>query len=151
MEDWEKLNETSLPEKEDFYSHLNIKDITDADYAHAKRVSKDFEIKGVEEYHDLCVQCDTLLLVNVFENFRNMCLEIYELDPAEFLPAPVLAWQVALKRTKEKLDLLTDIDMLIMVEKRIRGGMCYSIPRNAKVNNKYTKDYDKNKESSYLQ
>ena len=77
MDDWEKFNETSLPEKEDFYSHLNMEDITDADYAHAKRVCKDFEIKNLGEYHDLYVQSDTLLLADVFENFRNMFIKIY--------------------------------------------------------------------------
>ena len=90
------------------------------------------------------------MLADVFENFRNMCLKIYELDPAKFLSAPGLAWQAALKKTKVKLDLLTDIDMLLMVEKGIRGGICHSIYRYAKANNKYMKDYDKNKESSYL-
>ena len=137
MDDWEKFNETSLPEKEDFYSHLNMEDITDADYAHAKRVCKDFEIKNLGEYHDLYVQSNRLLLADVFENSRNMCLKIYKLDPA-------------FKKTKVKLDLLTDIDMLLMVEKGIRGGICHSIYRYAKANNKYMKDYDKNKESSYI-
>ena len=89
------------------------------------------------------VQSDTLLLADVFENFRNMCINLYELDPAKFLSAPGLAWQAALKKTKVKLDLLTDIDMLLM--KGIRGGICYSIYRYAKANNKYMKDYDKNK------
>ena len=119
MDNWEKFNETSLPEKEDFSSHLTMEDIADADYAHAKRVCKDFEIKNLGEYYDLYVQSDTLLLADVFENFRNMCLEIYELDPAKFLSAPGLAWQAALKKTKVKLDLLTDIDMLLTVEKGI--------------------------------
>ena len=73
MDDCEKLNETSLPEKEDFYSHLHIEDITDADYADAKRVCKDFEIKNWGEYHDLYHQSNTLLLADVFEKFRNMC------------------------------------------------------------------------------
>ena len=90
------------------------------------------------------VQSDTLLLADVFENFRNMCLEIYELDPAIFLSAPGLAWQAALKKTEVKLDLLVDIDMLLMVEKGIRGGICHSIYRYTKANNKYMKDYDKN-------
>ena len=85
MDDWEKFNKTSLPEKEDFYSHLNMEDITDADYVHAKRVCKDFEIKSFGEYHHLYIQRDTLLLADVFENFRNICLEIYELHPAKFL------------------------------------------------------------------
>ena len=81
---------TSLIEKEDFYSHLNMEDITDADYTYAKRVCKNFEIKNLAEYHDLYVQRNKLLLADVFENFRKMCLEIYELDPAKFLPANVL-------------------------------------------------------------
>ena len=97
MDDWEKFNETSLSEKEDFYSHLDMEDITDADYAHAKRVCKDFEIKNSGEYHDLYVQSDTFLLADVFENFRNMCLEIYKLDPAKFLSD-------ALKKTKVRVE-----------------------------------------------
>ena len=120
MDDWEKLNETSLPEKEDFYSHSKMEDITDTDYAYTKRVRKYFEIKNVEEYHDLNVQSDTLLLADAFENIRNNCLEIYDLDPAKFLLAPGLAWQAALKETKLKLNLLTDIIALLMVEKGIR-------------------------------
>ena len=80
-----------------------------------------------------------------------MCLKIYEFDPAHFLSAPGLAWQAALKKTKVKLDLLTDIDMLIMVEKGIRGGIYHSIYQYAKTNDKYTKDYDKNKESLHFQ
>ena len=88
MDNWEKLNETSLPEKEDFYSHLNMEDIIVADNKHAKIVCKDFEIKNLGEYHDLYVQRDTLLLGDIFENFRNMCFKIYELDPACFLTAP---------------------------------------------------------------
>ena len=126
MDDWEKFNETSSLEKEDFYSHLNMEDITDADYVHAKRVCKDFEIKNLGEY-DLYVQSDTLLLADVLENFRNMCLKIYELDPAKFLSAPGLVWQVALIKTKVKLYILTDTDMMLMVEKGIRGGICHSI------------------------
>ena len=143
MDDWEKLNETSLPEKEELYSNLNIKDITDADYMHAKTVCKDFAIK----YHDLSLKSDTLLLAYAFENFTKMCLKIYHLDPVKFLSAPGLAWQAALKKTGVKLELLTDIDMLSMVEKGIRGGICHGIHRYAKTNNKYIKDYDKNKES----
>ena len=92
MDDWEKSNETSLPEKEDFYSHLNMEDITDADYAYTKRVCKDFEIKDVGEYHDFYNQSYTFLLADVFK--------IYELDPAQFLSTPGIAWQTALKKLK---------------------------------------------------
>ena len=85
MGDWEKFNETSFPGKQNFYSHLNMEDTNDADYAHAKRVCKDFEIKNIGEYHDLYVQSDILLLFDVFENFRNVFLEIYELNFANFV------------------------------------------------------------------
>ena len=97
MENWEKVNETSLPEKEDFYSHLNMEDNTDADYGHAKRICKDFEMKNLGKYYDLYVQSNTLLLPEIFENFRNMCLKIYKPYPAKFHSAPGLAWQAALK------------------------------------------------------
>ena len=113
------------------------------------KVFKEFEIKKLGEYH-LYVQRDTLLLSDVFENFRNKCIEIYKLDPAYFLSAPGLAWHACLKKTGVKLELLTEIDMLLMIEKRIRGDICHAIHRHAKANNKYMKNYDKNKESSYL-
>ena len=112
---------------------------------------EDFEIKDLGEYHDLYVQSDTLLLADVFENFRNMYVSIYELNAAKLLLAPGLAWQVALKTTNLKLDLLTDIDVLWTVEKGMRGQICHSIYRYAKANGKYMKDHDKNKELSYLQ
>ena len=75
-----------------------------ADYENAKRVCKDLKIKNLGEYHDLYGQSDTLLLADAFENFRNMCLEIYELDPAKYFSSPGLAWQKALKITNAKLD-----------------------------------------------
>ena len=89
-------------------------------------------------------------MADVFENFGNMCLKIHPFDPAKRLSAPGLAWQTALKKTEVKLQLLTDIDMLLMVENGIRGGICHAIHQYAKANNKYMKEYDKNKESSYL-
>ena len=84
MDDWEKFNEASLPEKQDFYGHLNMEDTTDAEQAHRKRVCKDFEIKNSGEYHDLYVQNDTLLLADVFENFRK-CINLCKLNPAKFI------------------------------------------------------------------
>ena len=126
-----------------------MEDITDVDYRHAKRVFKNDKYLG--DYHDLYVQGDTLLLGDVFENFRNKFIEIYELDPAYFLSASGLAWQACLKKTKVKLELLTDINMLFVVENGIRGGICHAIHKRAKVNNKYMKNHDKNKESSYKQ
>ena len=90
MGDWQKFSRTSLPEKQYLYSHLNMDNITNPDYAHAKRVCKDFEIKNLGEYHGLYVQSNTLLLADVIENFRSICLKIYELDPAKFILTPGL-------------------------------------------------------------
>ena len=151
MDNWERFDETSLPDKESFYSSLNMENIEDIDYGHGNNLFKKFKLKNLGEYHDLYVQSDTLLLTDVFENFRNMCIKVYELDPAHFLSLPGLAWQACLKKANVKLELLTDYDMLIMVEEGIRGGICQSIHRYAKANNKYMKNYDKNKESSYIQ
>ena len=149
MDNWEKFNETSLPDKKAFYSELNKESITDEDYAHAQKVWKKFEIKNLGEYHGLYVQSDTLLLADVFENFRDKCIKIYELDPANFSSAPRLAWHACLKKTGVKLELLTDHDMLMMVEKGIRGGTCQAVYRYAKANNKYMKNNDKNIMSTY--
>ena len=151
MDNWKRFNETSLPTKESFYSNLNMENIEDIDYSYGNNVFKRFKLKNLGEYHDLYVQSDTLLLADVFENFRNTCLKVYELDTAHFLSLPGLAWQACLKKTNVKLELLTDYDMLLMVEEGIRGGICHSIHRYAKANNKYMKNYDENEKSSYIQ
>ena len=146
-----KFNENTIPPKEAFYSELNLKDISDADYVHVKKVWESFEIKNLGEYHDFFVQCETLLLADVFENFRDNCIEIYELDPADFLSAPGLAWQAYLKKTKVELELLTNFDMLLMIEKGIRGGICQSLYRHAQANHKYLENYVKSIESSFIE
>ena len=112
IDSWERFDETSLPNKEAFYSKLNLENITDKDYEHAQKVREVFGIKNLVEYRDLYVQSDTLLLADVFENFRDKYIEIYELDPAHFLSAPGLAWQACFKKTKVKSELSTDVDML---------------------------------------
>ena len=91
MDSWERFDENKIPPKEAFYSELNLEDISDEDYAHVQKVWDVFEIKNLGEYHDLYVQSDTLLLADMFENFRNMCLEIYRFDPVYFVSAPGLA------------------------------------------------------------
>ena len=107
-------------------------------------------IKNLGDYHDLYVQSDTLL-ADVFENFRNMCNKVYELDPAHFLSAPGLAWQACLEKSKVKLELLTGVDKLLMVEKGVRGEIRDAIYNYEKANNKYMKNYHKDKKSSFLQ
>ena len=151
MDSWEKFNETELPDKESFYSELNKEGITDEHYAHALKVWNTFSINNLGEYHDLYVQTDTLFLADVFENFRDSCINTYELDPAHFVSLPGLVWHTCLKKTGIELEILTDNDMLLMEEKRIRRGMCNAIHKYAKANNKYMKDIDKNKISSFLE
>ena len=110
-----------------------------------KEFVKTLKIKKLE-YYDLHLKRDTLTMNKVFGNLRKICFEIYKRDQAKCLSVPELARQTALV----ELELLTDTDVLLMVKKGIRGGICHSINRNAKVNNKYMKNCNKNKESSYL-
>ena len=137
-------DETALPPKEAFYSNLNLEDISDEYYAHAQKVWDVFEIKNLGEYYDLCFQSNTLFLADVYENFGNMCLDEYELDLVYFVSTPGLAWQACLKKTGLKLELITNYDMISMIEKCIRGGICQATHRHAKANNKYIKNYNKN-------
>ena len=110
-----------------------MESITNSDYVQSKRGCKDFEIKELGDYHGLYVQSDTLLLADVIENFRTMCLKICEHHPLKFISALQLAWQAALKITKVKLDLLTHIDVLLIVEKGINGGICHYFHQYAKA------------------
>ena len=151
MDGWDKFNEISIPNKELFYSNLTMENITETDYIHANIVFETFKLNNLGDYHDLYVQSDTLLLADVFENFRKACIKTYELDPAHFTSLPGLAWQACLKKTGVELELLTDYDMLLMIEEGIRGGICHAVHRYAKANNKYMENYDKSKESSYIQ
>ena len=152
MDNWERFDETLLPNKESFYSNLNMENIDDIDYRHGNNMFKRFKLKNLGEYHDLYIQSDTLLLADVFKNFRNTCLKVCELDAAHFLSLPgLLAWQACLKKTNVKLELLTDYYMLLMVEEGIRDGICHSIHRCAKANNKYMENYNKNEESLFIQ
>ena len=147
----EKLSETQLPPKEEFYSKLNDEDITDDDYQHAINVWNTFKCKTIRDYHDLYLKSDVLLLSDVFENFRKTCLKHYNLDPAHYYTSPGLAWDACLKETGQELQLLHDYDMLMMFERGIRGGISHISKRYAEANNKYMKDYDPDEESTYIQ
>ena len=125
--------------------------MSDTDYKHASNLFEKFNLNNLGDYHDLYVRSDTLWLADVFQNFRNACLNNYELDPTHFVSLPGLAWQACLKKTNVELELITDYDMLLMIEDGIRGGICHAIQRYAKANNTYMKDYHKDKESSYIQ
>ena len=144
MDSWEKFDENILPPKEAFYSNLNLEDISDEDYTHAQKVWDVFEINNIGDYHDLYVQSERLLVEDLYENFRNMCFEKYQLDPTYFVSASGLAWQACLKKTGVKLELKTDCDMILIIEKGIRGGICQATHWYAKANSKCMKNYDKN-------
>ena len=121
--------------------------INDNDVNHIKNVCKTFKINKLGKYHDLYLASDTSLLADVFENFIDKCLAVDNLDPVYYLSAPALSWQSGLKMTGKTLELLSDENMLLMFEKGIRGG---AISKFAEANNKYMKNYDSNKESTYL-
>ena len=151
MDSEEKFNDTKLPPREAFYSKLSGKGITEKDYNHAGDVWNIFKMKTFKEYHELYNITDVLLLADVFENFRDLCLKIYGLDPVYYFTAPQLAWDACLKMTSVKLELLSDEDMLLMIEEGIRGGISIISNRYGEANNKYMrKGFNKNKPSKYL-
>ena len=150
MDSFEKLNQTTFPSKEQFYSQLNNEYISDDDYKHAKRVYKGFGLKNMGEYHDLYLLSDVLLLADVFENFRKTCLQYYKLDPAHYFTSPGLSWDAMLKMTDIELELMHDVDMYQFVEKGTRGGISYIGNRHGVANNKYMTYYDKNKSTKYI-
>ena len=119
-----------------FPSELTMEDITNSGYRHAQRLFKTFNNKNLGDYHDIYVQSDVLLLADVFENFRDQCLKIYDLDPAHYLTLQ---------------NLITDQEILLMIQEGVRGGITQVITKYSEANNKYMENYDQNKGSSYLQ
>ena len=151
MNSWEEFGETKLPEKEDFYSKLYEENITDKDYARANIVWKHFDIKNLGEYHDLYLMTDVYLLTDVFENFRDMCLNYYGLDPAYYLTLPNYSWNAFLSPTGVKLQQIHIKEMYEMIENGLRGGMTQCSFKKVEANKKYmNEDYDKSKPSSYI-
>lgn len=136
VDSFDKFDETKLPSKDEFYSFLNDSQISYKDYYHAKNVWKTFDINNLGEYHDLYLLTDVLLLTDVITNFIDVCYKNYELDPCWYYTAPSLAWDSMLKLTNIKLELITDIDKHLFLEKGIRGGLVQSITRYSKANNK---------------
>ena len=133
----DQFEETQLPSMNAFYSNLNMSSISEKDYQHAQRVWKEFGIRDLGDYHDLYLRTDVVLLANVFEAFRDICLRHYKLDPANFYTSPGLAWRTCLKQTGIKLELLTDPDMLLMFERGIRGGITQAVRKYAAADNPY--------------
>ena len=152
MDSWDKFKETSLPPAKHFYSNLNMSGVSDEDYEHACWVWREFGIENMGKYHDLYLKTDVVLLANVFESFRRVCLENYGLNPSHFYTALGLAWKACLKKTGIRLELLLDPDMLLMFERGIRKGIMQSVHRWAAANNPYMgSEYNLNKPTKYLQ
>jgi DNA polymerase type B, organellar and viral len=148
-----KFDLLELPPKEAFHSNLNETDITDADYASAQLAWRTFNCQTFKDYHDHYMMSDVLLLADVFENFRDISLNNFGLDPAHYYTLPGLAWDSALKQTGAKLSLISDIDMHLFIENNIRGGISMISERYAKANNKYLIDepFDETKPTSFIQ
>ena len=152
MDDFEKFKKQSLPKKTSFFSRLKQEKISDEDFDHAQRVWKECKLKNMGDFHDLYLKTDVLLLADVMENFRKLCEKHYELDPAHFFTIPGMAWDAMLKITGIELELLKDgqIEMLLMIEKGIRGGISNAFKRYAKANNKFMKNFDPELKSSFI-
>ena len=152
MDDFEKFKKQSLPKKTSFFSRLKQEKISDEDFDHAQRVWKECKLKNMGDFHDLYLKTDILLLADVMENFRKLCEKHYELDPAHFFTIPGMAWDAMLKITGIELELLKDgqIEMLLMIEKGIRGGISNAFKRYAKANNKFMKNFDPELKSSFI-
>lgn len=123
MDSMEKFKEKCLPRKSALYFSIDDRELSEADYYHAQFVWKTFETSSLGDYHDLFMETDVILLTDVTENFTNLCLCIYGLDPAQFYTASELAGQAALKMTDIHLELFTDRDMHLFIERGLRGGI----------------------------
>ena len=150
LDSLEKLKDTKPPPKKAFYSKVSGCGITEKNYEHVLNVWKTWNMKTLKDYLKLYNESDVLILADIFENFRDLCLKIYGLDPAHYYTSPGLAWDACLKLTGIELELLSDIDMLLMVENGIRGGISIISNRYGEANNKYMKDFNKNKLSKFL-
>jgi len=150
MTDESRFDETTLPPQSAFYNKLTDSDITNENYQHAQTVWSTFKMNNLGDYHDLYKKTDVLLLFDVFENFRNVCLRHYQLDPSHYFTAPGLSFDAMLKMTGAKLELLEDIDMVNMIQKGIRGGVSMITQKFAQANNPEISNYDKTKPTSWI-
>ena len=150
MDNFERFNETELPPLKEFYSRLNDSNVDVKDYEHAQKVWHHFGIKDMGEYHDLYLKTAAILLADIFENFRDVCVKNYKLDPAWYYTSPGLSWDALLKKTEIKLDLLSDVNIILFIEGGTRGGVSMISNRYGKANNKYMKNYDPSEESKYI-
>ena len=151
MNSFDKFDDKQLPSKDDFYSQLSEEGISENGYERAKIRWKHFDIKNMGEYHDLYLKTDVLLLTDIFDNFRDVCMKYYGLDPAYYYTLPNFAFDAMLKMTGVEIDLIYDQEMHEMIEAGLRGGMCMVSTKKVEANNTYIgEEYDESKESSYI-
>ena len=150
MDSWERFEKAQLPPKEAFYSKLSDEHISDSDYAHAQKVWATFGCFNLGDYTDLYCRTDVLLLADVFESFRKTCLRQYGLDPAHYYTSPGLSWDALLKKTRVELELLTDYDQHLFIEKGMRGGISMVSKRHARANNPAVEGYDPEKPNTSI-
>ena len=150
MDSFKKFSENKLPDRCEFFSSLKDECISEKDYPHGVSAWNVFKMNTMGDYHDLSLKTDVLLLADVFEKFINTCLNYYGLDSCYYFTSPGLSWDAMLKMTGIELELISDIDMHLFIEKGMRGGICYISKRYSKANIKYTKCYDSSRESKYI-
>ena len=150
MDSWERFADTRLPPKASFYSKLTGEHISDKDYAHAQNVWEVFGCQSMGDYCDLYCRTDVLLLADVFETFRKTCMGQYSLDPAHYYTSPGLSWDALLKKTGVELELLTDYDQHLFIEKGLRGGISMVSKRYARANNPLIEGYDSSKPNTHI-
>ena len=145
MDSFKKFSEDKLPNKSKFFSSFKDECISEKDYQRANNVWNAFKMKAMGDYHDLYLKRDVLLLADVFEKFIKTCLDYYRLDPCHYFSSPGLSWDVMVKMTGIELELISDIDIHLFIEKGMRGGISYIAKRHSKANKKYMKEYDGSK------
>ena len=149
MDSFENVSKYKLPDKREFFSSLKYKCISEEDYERANSVWNTFKMNNMGDYHDFYLKTDVLLLADVFEKFVKTCLDYYGLNHCHYCSAPGLSWDAMLKMTKVKLDLISDINMHLFIEKGMRGGILHICERYSKANNKYIQCHDSNKKLKY--
>ena len=150
MECFKNFSKSKLPDRCNIFSSLKDVCISERECLKADNIWKMFKMNTMGDYHDLYLKTDVLLLADVFEKFINMCLDYYGLDPCHYFRSPGLSWDSMLKMTKIELELISDIDMHLFIEKGMIGGISYIAKQHSKENNKYMECYDSSKESKYI-
>ena len=150
MDSFEKFSENKLPDRCEFFKSLKDKCISEKYYERANNIWNAFKMNSMGNYHDLYLKRDVLLLAHVFEKFIKTCLDYYGLDSCHYFSSPALSWDAMLKMTGIELELISDIDMHLFIEKGMRGSISYIAKRYSKANNKCMENHDSSEESVYI-